>query len=140
MFHVLNITYIQPLEVVDQSRPAHLEWLADLVEKRLILLAGRLESQGGAVLIASDMSAEEADALTAKTFLVEDFLPERIDFKIDLAAAEIRLGDTPDLTLAAKYLFGAPGADLAVEGAGTPVLRGGFVHVPLAGSFVFYSQ
>lgn len=65
MFHVLNITYIQPLEVVDQSRPAHLEWLADLVEKRLILLAGRLESQGGAVLIASDMSAEEADALTA---------------------------------------------------------------------------
>mgnify|MGYP000013345134 CR=1 FL=1 len=58
----------------------------------------------------------EADALTAKTFLVEDFLPERIDFKIDLAAAEIRLGDTPDLTLAAKYLFGAPGADLAVEG------------------------
>ena len=65
MFHVLNITYIQPLDVVDKSRPAHLEWLGDLVEKRLILLAGRLESQGGAVLIASDMSAEEADALTA---------------------------------------------------------------------------
>ena len=65
MFHVLNITYTQPLDVVDQSRPAHLEWLGDLVEKRLILLAGRLESQGGAVLIAADMSAEEADALTA---------------------------------------------------------------------------
>ena len=58
----------------------------------------------------------EADALSSKTFLVEDFLPERIDFKLDLAAAEIRLGDTPELTLAAKYLFGAPGADLAVEG------------------------
>lgn len=58
----------------------------------------------------------DADALTAKTFLVEDFLPERIDFTLDLAAAEIRLNDTPDLTLAAKYLFGAPGADLAIEG------------------------
>ncbi len=58
----------------------------------------------------------EADALTAKTFLVEDFLPERIDFTLALASPDIRLGDTPDLTLAAKYLFGAPGADLAVEG------------------------
>jgi uncharacterized protein YfaS (alpha-2-macroglobulin family) len=52
----------------------------------------------------------------SKTFLVEDFLPERIDFTLDLAAPEIRLGDAPDLTLAAKYLFGAPGADLAIEG------------------------
>lgn len=58
----------------------------------------------------------EADALTAKTFLVEDFLPERIDFDLKLAAEVIRLGDSPDLTLAARYLFGAPGADLAVEG------------------------
>ena len=65
MFHVLNITYTQPLDVVDQSRPAHLEWLGDLVDRGRILLAGRLESQGGAVLIAADMSAEEADALTA---------------------------------------------------------------------------
>lgn len=65
MFHVLNITYTQPLDVVDQSRPAHLEWLGDLVGRKQILLAGRLESQGGAVLIAADMSAEDADALTA---------------------------------------------------------------------------
>ncbi|MUL79217.1 YciI family protein [Mycolicibacterium sp. CBMA 226] len=65
MFHVLNITYTQPLDVVDQARPAHLEWLGNLVNERRILLAGRLESQAGAVLIASDMTAEEADALTA---------------------------------------------------------------------------
>lgn len=58
----------------------------------------------------------EAAALTSKTFLVEDFLPERIDFTLVLADAEMRLGDAPDLTLAAKYLFGAPGADLALEG------------------------
>lgn len=58
----------------------------------------------------------EADALASKTFLVEDFLPERIDFTLGLADTPIKLGDTPDLTVDARYLFGAPGADLAVEG------------------------
>jgi hypothetical protein len=60
----------------------------------------------------------EADgpALAAQTFLVEDFLPERIDFALTLADAPVRLGETPDLSVAARYLFGAPGADLAIEG------------------------
>ncbi len=58
----------------------------------------------------------EAPALTSKTVLVEDFLPERIDFTLALADAPIRLGDVPQLTVDAKYLFGAPGADLAIEG------------------------
>ena len=58
----------------------------------------------------------DAASLTAKTFLVEDFLPERIDFKLTLPEAPIRLGDTVQLWINAKYLFGAPGADLAIEG------------------------
>ena len=58
----------------------------------------------------------EADALTSGTFLVEDFLPERIDFDLALADGPLRLGDVPDLTVSARYLFGAPGADLAIEG------------------------
>lgn len=58
----------------------------------------------------------DAPALTAKTFLVEDFLPERIDFTLTLPETPVRLGDTPDLTVEAKYLFGAVGADLAIEG------------------------
>ncbi|WP_319782804.1 alpha-2-macroglobulin family protein [Oceanisphaera sp. IT1-181] len=58
----------------------------------------------------------DAPALTAKTFLVEDFLPERIDFSLNLPDSPIRLGDTPALTLDAKYLFGALGSDLSVEG------------------------
>ena len=58
----------------------------------------------------------DAPALTAKTFLVEDFLPERIDFDLTLADDPIRLGDLPALSIDAKYLFGAPGADLAIEG------------------------
>jgi hypothetical protein len=64
-----------------------------------------------------DMYADpNAAALTSKTFLVEDFLPERIDFALKLPEGAVRLGETPDLTVDARYLFGAPGADLAVEG------------------------
>lgn len=60
----------------------------------------------------------DAPALAAKTFLVEDFLPERIDFDLSMGDAPLSLGQetAPDLTLAAKYLFGAPGAGLAIEG------------------------
>ncbi len=58
----------------------------------------------------------DAPALASKTFLVEDFLPERIDFTLTLPDAPIRLGDAPELALNAQYLFGAPAADLAIEG------------------------
>ena len=58
----------------------------------------------------------EAAPLAAKTFLVEDFLPERIDFTLALPDGALRLGDAPEMVLEAKYLFGAPGADLAIEG------------------------
>ncbi len=58
----------------------------------------------------------DAPALASKTILVEDFLPERIDFTLTLSDAPIRLGDIPDLSVNARYLFGAPAADLAIEG------------------------
>ena len=58
----------------------------------------------------------EAAPLATGTFLVEDFLPERIDFDLALADGPLRLGDVADLTVSARYLFGAPGADLAIEG------------------------
>ena len=57
----------------------------------------------------------DAPPLTAVTFLVEDFLPERIDFDVVLPEG-LRLGEVGDLGVTARYLFGAPGADLAVEG------------------------
>jgi uncharacterized protein YfaS (alpha-2-macroglobulin family) len=59
----------------------------------------------------------EAPALASRTFLVEDFLPERIDFDLTLAEAALSLDAPPvDLTVAARYLFGAPGGGLAIEG------------------------
>jgi uncharacterized protein YfaS (alpha-2-macroglobulin family) len=58
----------------------------------------------------------EAPALAARTFLVEDFLPERIDFTLAEPDSPLRLGELPEIALEARYLFGAPGAGLAVEG------------------------
>ncbi len=58
----------------------------------------------------------DGPALATQTVLVEDFLPERIDFDLTLPTAVLRPGDAPPLTVDARYLFGAPGADLTVEG------------------------
>lgn len=59
---------------------------------------------------------EEGKVLASQSFLVEDFLPERIDFDLTLPEGALRLTDRPPLTVAARYLFGAPGAGLDVEG------------------------
>ncbi|NGQ90098.1 alpha-2-macroglobulin family protein [Rhodobacter sp. HX-7-19] len=57
----------------------------------------------------------DAPPLTSTTFLVEDFLPERIDFDVALPEG-LRPGEVAEIGVTARYLFGAPGADLAVEG------------------------
>jgi len=58
----------------------------------------------------------DAPALASTTLLVEDFLPERIDFDLALSSERPRLTERPRLSLEARYLFGAPAADLAIEG------------------------
>jgi uncharacterized protein YfaS (alpha-2-macroglobulin family) len=57
----------------------------------------------------------DSGPLAQATVLVEDFLPERIDFDLGLPES-IQLGDVPNLRVDARYLFGAIGADLDVEG------------------------
>ena len=58
----------------------------------------------------------DAPALRSKSFLVEDFLPERMDVTLGLDDAPLSLGDVPQVSVDAAYLFGAPAPDLAVEG------------------------
>jgi uncharacterized protein YciI len=60
VFHVLRSTYLQSPDIVEQTRPAHLEWLEGEVAAGRILLAGRLEDGSGAVLVTGDMSDEDA--------------------------------------------------------------------------------
>ncbi|MEE9453365.1 MAG: alpha-2-macroglobulin family protein [Paracoccaceae bacterium] len=54
-------------------------------------------------------------ALADHAFLVEDFIPERIDFDLDLPAGMITLDYVPDLSISARYLYGAPAEGLAIE-------------------------
>ncbi len=59
----------------------------------------------------------EAAPLATRTFLVEDFLPERIDFTLTAGDTALSLGEVPgELVIDARYLFGAPGAGLRHEG------------------------
>lgn len=59
----------------------------------------------------------EAPPLAVQSLLVEDFLPERIDFALGLPEdAALVIGGAAALDVEAHYLFGAPGADLSVEG------------------------
>jgi uncharacterized protein len=65
VFHVLTLTYVQPADLVDQTRPAHLDWLRDEVARGRLVLTGRLESGTGGVLVTGDISTEEAESLMA---------------------------------------------------------------------------
>ena len=58
----------------------------------------------------------DAPALADTSLLVEDFLPERIDFDILLPDGPMQLNKDSRLGVSARYLFGAPGADLPVNG------------------------
>ncbi|WP_099825852.1 alpha-2-macroglobulin family protein [Oceaniglobus indicus] len=53
--------------------------------------------------------------LASTTLLVEDFLPERIDADLSLPEGALSANARTPLTVDARYLFGAPGADLGVE-------------------------
>ena len=58
----------------------------------------------------------ESSYLLEQRILVEDFVPERIDFDLAMKQSSVRLSDTPLVSIDARYLYGAPGGDLAVEG------------------------
>jgi alpha-2-macroglobulin len=56
----------------------------------------------------------KGDALAEKMFLVEDFVPDRIDF--DLSGGKLTIGEPSNVDVAGRYLYGAPAAGLTMEG------------------------
>lgn len=58
----------------------------------------------------------DAAALSRASVLVEDFVPERIDFDLDLPHGALPPSSQVPLTISAQYLYGAPGAGLGIEG------------------------
>jgi uncharacterized protein YfaS (alpha-2-macroglobulin family) len=58
----------------------------------------------------------DAAPLAETTFLVEDFEPERLDFDLSTAAEALDPAAPADLSVDARFLYGAPASDLSVEG------------------------
>lgn len=63
----------------------------------------------------------DAAPLASAGLLVEDFLPERIDFDLEIPQAALSIGGAAQVDIAARYLFGAPGTGL--KGEGEVILR-----------------
>ena len=55
-------------------------------------------------------------AVASQVFLVEDFVPDRIEFDMTSDRDEIALGETADVTVDGRFLYGAPAVGLALEG------------------------
>ena len=66
MYHVLTSTYLQPLDVIGQTRPAHLEFIEGEVAAGRLLIGGRQESGVGGILVTGDISAEEVQSIVQR--------------------------------------------------------------------------
>lgn len=58
----------------------------------------------------------KAPALADKTFLIDDFVPDRTEFDLTSAANEIVSGTPVAIDVDGRYLYGAPAAGLDIEG------------------------
>lgn len=58
----------------------------------------------------------KADPIASIAFLVEDFVPERLELDIDPVARALAPEERGTFRIAGRYLYGAPAANLAVEG------------------------
>jgi uncharacterized protein YfaS (alpha-2-macroglobulin family) len=55
-------------------------------------------------------------AIAEKTFLVDDFVPDRIEFDMTTEAKEITIGQPVPINIDGRFLYGAPAAGLGLEG------------------------
>jgi alpha-2-macroglobulin len=61
----------------------------------------------------------KGDAIGDTSFLVEDYVPERLDADVKPKRTALRSGEPAEIDVEARYLYGAPGAELEVGGTVT---------------------
>ncbi len=75
----------------------------------------------------------KSPAIGETHFLVEDYVPERMDMVLTPKTAAVRAGETAHIAAKVRYLYGAPGANLTISGEvqveaaedhGLPALKG----------------
>ncbi len=83
--------------------------------------------------LSRPMSTQKARRSAKRHSSSEDYVPERLDFKLKPQETQARAGDTSTIDANARYLYGAPGSgldisgDVTVEAAGNhglPILQG----------------
>jgi uncharacterized protein YfaS (alpha-2-macroglobulin family) len=72
----------------------------------------------------------KAEALARAGFLVEDFEPERLDFSVASSAPMLDPSAPPSLSIAARFLYGVPAANLEVSGMIQVTLADGLTDWP----------
>jgi uncharacterized protein YfaS (alpha-2-macroglobulin family) len=108
-----------PLTIVVR-RPDGVEYRRALVEDQglggralsLPILPGSLRGTWRIAAYTDPKGSSVGEA----SFLVEDYVPERLELNLTPKAEALRPGQPAPVDLAARYLYGAPGADLAVSG------------------------
>ncbi|MGI9403468.1 MAG: alpha-2-macroglobulin family protein [Hyphomicrobium sp.] len=58
----------------------------------------------------------KSDPISQVSFLVEDFVPERLDMTLEPPTAALAPGQTQTIKAAGRYLYGPPAADLTIDG------------------------
>lgn len=61
----------------------------------------------------------KGQAIGEVSFLVEDYVPERLELTLNPKAPVLQAGQPAEIDLAARYLYGAPGSALEVTGTST---------------------
>ncbi|MBL8572131.1 MAG: alpha-2-macroglobulin family protein [Hyphomicrobiaceae bacterium] len=72
-------------------------------------------------------------AIGETTFLVEDYLPERLDVTLAPKSERLAAGSPAEIGVDVRYLYGAPGADLNIAGNIAVTLAEGLTIPGLAG-------
>lgn len=71
-------------------------------------------AQGGTWNIRA-LTDPEGEPVGSTSFLVEDYIPDRIEFDLKSKTAKVNTGEGARLTVDGRYLFGAPAAALELE-------------------------
>lgn len=86
---VIDITYVKPLEEVEQRLAGHLDVLARGYDEGMFLLSGRKNPRTGGVILARAETREQVEALLAADPFHEVARIDVIEFNATKAASEL---------------------------------------------------
>lgn len=84
--YIVHLTYVAPLERIDELIPEHVAWLDEHYAAGVFLASGRREPRTGGVILTAAMARDELDAILAgdpfgraglAEYEVVEFLPSK---------------------------------------------------------------